>query len=224
MNGQTTKKYAALGLLGVLLATAGCATISVNSTVAADGTIEEYRIQVNTSTQVYAFMNEGAKDEGYNSLRDQMTSDINESAVENITYDENIEGDSAEIMLKMEGIDTDSMPGINITESDGEMTYHDRIFVNESADPSDSGSFADSLTVVYKLTMPGEITDSNADEVNGNTAEWHSTGSDAMTNTPVRATSDVPITSAFGIPGFGPLALLGALAIITIGVVMLRQS
>jgi hypothetical protein len=63
--------------------------------------------------------------------------------------------------------------------------------------------------VDYYLEMPGEITDSNADEVDGNTAEWHATGPDAYTNTRIYAESDKP--TMLSAPGFGAIPAVLAL-------------
>lgn len=209
--------------LALLLLFAGCASMSVDSTVAADGTIETYSIEVNTSTTVYGLLTESAKDDGYDSLEESFLSDVNRSSYENVTYDEEIDGDSATISLTLTGFDPSASDSVNVTESDGKLVYEDTTFVNESAQVTDDQeSYMSGLTLTYSLTMPGEITDSNADEVDGDTAEWTATGTDAMTDTRVYAESEKPSGIVDSVPGFGVTA--GVVALVAgLGVLALRR-
>lgn len=84
--------------------------------------------------------------------------------------------------------------------------------MNESAGTTDDQGFLSGLSVHHYLTMPGEITDSNPDDVDGATAEWHETGEDAFTDNRVYAESEVadgPL--GVGLPGFGAKTALAAL-------------
>lgn len=188
--------------------------MSVDSTVAADGTIDTYSIELNTSTMVYGMLSESAKDDGYDSLKESFLSDVNRSSYESVTYDEEINGDRATVTFTLKGFDPSASDSIDVTETDGKLVYEDTTFHNASAEVTDDQeSYTSGLTLTYSLTMPGEITDSNADEVDGNTAEWTETGADAMTGTRVYAESEKPSGVLGSVPGFGTAAALLALVI-----------
>lgn len=202
------------GLLAVLalVLLSGCATINVHATVTADGTIEEYRFQINTSSTVYGFLNEAAKDEGYDSLREQLLADIDENATGEVTYDEEFDGDDVSITVTILEFEPPADSSFSITEEDGMLVYEDLTFANETTQMTEEQrSFLSGLVVHYYLEMPGDITDSNADEVNGNIAEWHETGADALVNNRIYAKSEIPGPLSVNMPGFGFVIAITAL-------------
>jgi len=208
------------GCVVALVLLSGCASFTVESTVNADGIIEEYVVEIDTSRTVYGLLSESASEEGYDSVEASFRDEYNESHIGGFEYEETVEGDEATMTITLTDLDPSGSDNITVEQSDGQMTYVDRTFYNESQasgsaeSGTNSSEFGESLmsglSVDYTLRMPGEITDSNADEVDGNTATWNATGSGAMEETEIRATSNVP-TSAFG-PGFGAVpAILGVL-------------
>ncbi len=210
------RRTARVGVLVALVLLAGCAQLSVHSTVGGDGTIEEYRVQINTSRTVYGFIEQSATEDGYDSVRASFLDGIDESRAESVEYDESFDGDRVTVTITLLEYDPDDGSGISVTETDGTIVYEDRSFVNESAQQSmvDEGNLSGAVTaglaVDYYLTMPGEIVDSNADEVDGNTAEWHATGPDAFVDNRIYAESEPP--TAPGQPGFGVGVALAAVA------------
>lgn len=202
--------------VGALILLAGCASLTVNSTVEADGTISEYQMNVTTSREVYGFLERSAEEDGYENVSEAMLSDVDESNAESVSYEETFDEGSVTMSIMIEGFEPDTDSDISITTEDGAMTYVDETFYNESYDPDSSnsemgGAIGASMSVDYYLTMPGEITDSNADSVDGNTAEWHESGEESMEDNRIYAESEIPVASS--LPGFGllvaVLALLG---------------
>ena len=57
---------------------------------------------------------------------------------------------------------------VKITKSNNEMIYNHTFKENYSDNEFNSG-----IKINYRLEMPGEIIDSNADKVDGRVAEWH---------------------------------------------------
>lgn len=206
------REIAVLGVLGLLLLS-GCAQIAVHSTVDGDGTIAEYRMDINTSRTVYGFLEQSAQSEGYDNVSAAILSDVNESQREQFTYEEAFHGDSVTMTFTA----TDFVPpengSISVTRTDGRLVYDDTTFYNETASEVGSSNLSNAmysgLAVDYYLTMPGTIRDSNADSVDGNTAEWHVTGANAFNDLHVHAESDAP--TAFGVPGFGVLGAIAAI-------------
>lgn len=196
------RKSIALGGLALLVILSGCASLSVHSSVTADGTISQYKMELNTSSMVYGMLEEEANGGGYDTVEDYYVSDFNDSSFGSISYDEEFDGNDVTMTLGIEDFDPPEDSSISVTESDGSITYEDETFVNESADVTESQEeYMSSVTVNYYLTMPGEITDSNADEVDGDTAEWHENGPEAFVNNPIYAESETG--SLLGVPGFG---------------------
>lgn len=204
-----------LGAVALLLLLSGCAQIAVHSTVTADGEIEEYRVDITMTRQAYGFLENTVEDEGYDNVSAYLFDDANASVREQVNYEEEFDGDEVHIQIQMSDIDPPASSSISVRTEGDEVVYEDTTFLNESASETDSEvaeSIMSGLAVDYYLTMPGEITDTNADSVDGDTAEWHSTGSDAMTTTRVYARSEKPtgITS----DGFGTISAGVALALV----------
>jgi len=218
-----------LAVLSLLLL-AGCLQIGVHSTVAGDGTISEYRMQINVSRTAYGFLTQSAKDQGYDSVKAYLLADVrggqspdnetllagvNRSDVGNVSYRETFHGDRVSMEITMEDVRPPAGGALSVTERDGTLVYEDRTFVNESSANATTGELdrqvAAGFAVDYYLTMPGKITDTNADVVDGNTAEWHATGADAFTNTSIHAESEKPASAP--LDGFGVVVALVALLV-----------
>lgn len=221
---SSPSRIAPLVALAFLVLLAGCATMSVSSAVGADGTIETYQLQINTSTTVYGFLSEGVKEDGYDSLRESFLSEVDEERYESVDYDEEFDGDEVSITITFEGFEPGPDDPMNVTVTDDRIVYEDRVFVNQSANTSGemNSAFTSGLTVHYYLEMPGEIVDSNANEVDGNTAEWHETGPDAFTHNRIYAESERPTS----IPGVGQpgLGIGAALLALFVGLVVLGRQ
>lgn len=211
--------------VSALVLLSGCASLTIHSTVEADGTISEYQMNITTSREVYGFLEQSAEDEGYENVSESILSDIDESKAESVSYEETFAEDSVTMSITMEGFEPGNDSDISITTEDGTMTYVDETFFNESYDPDSSESemgeaMGATLSVDYYLTMPGEITDSNADSVDGNTAEWHESGPESMEDNRIYAESEIPTTSS--LPGFGPIVAI--LALIGGGILLSRNA
>ena len=214
------RKLLAILCVGLLVGLAGCATISVTSDVNSDGTIERYEMNISTSTTVYGFLNQAAVEEGYDSFEDQIKDGENISS-ENFEYEETIDGNDATIRIAVSDINASGVNSITVREEDGQLVYKDETFVeelNESTETTEtSEDIMSGLVLEYRVNMPGEITSSNADEVDGSTATWTRTGSEAFSNTSIQATSEAG--SALSTPGFGvSVALVAILSLIAAAV------
>ncbi|MFC7204389.1 hypothetical protein ACFQJC_12750 [Haloferax namakaokahaiae] len=218
------RKTAAVAGLALLLLLAGCAQVSVHSTVNADGSVSELTYQINTSRTAYGYLEEAAEEEGYESVEDQILSDFNETEREQIEYSEEYNGDTVTMTLTRVDFVPGEDSGISVTTEDGELVYEDLNFVDEAAAAETESELSQSITsgmsVDYYLTMPGEITDSNADVVDGNTAEWHESGSEAFNDNRIYARSEKPTFSMA--PGFGPATAL--VAVLAMALVALRRE
>ncbi|WP_396610576.1 PGF-CTERM sorting domain-containing protein [Haloferax sp. S1W] len=216
---RSHRKTAALAGLALLLVLAGCAQVTVHSEVKATGEVAELTYQINMSRTTYGYLEESAEAEGYDSVKESMLADFNESEREDIEVTEEFNGDQVTLTMTREDFVPDGNSSINVTTADGKLTYEDTTFVNETAASiDDSDDFSDSLsggfTVDYYLTMPGEITNSNADTVDGNTAEWHESGSEAFTDNRIYAVSKKPTIGS--VPGFEAVGAVIALLVATL--------
>lgn len=215
IQGETIR----VALAASLVVLSGCVAIGVESTVAADGTIEEYVVEIETPETVYSLLQSQADSDGYDSVEEMLLSGINESAAGEVRYNESRSGGNVTMTITMRDVRPSGLGNVSVTREDGRLVYEDETFYNESAASADTSGDGTSTTrgiaVDYVLTMPGEVVESNADEVDGNTAEWHATGQEAFTDTRIYAESEVS-SSAFG-PGFGAVAaLVGLLAAVAL--------
>ena len=201
-----------IGVIGVILliALSGCATVSVNAEVGDANTVDRYELNITTSTTVYTILESSAQEDGYENLEEAFTDDeFDATAAESFEYNEEIDGNDATISLLISGLNVSQSDTISIEEEDGELVYRDDIFLDEEFDPAETQT-TEGLVIEYELEMPGEITDSNADEVDGNTATWSRSGEDAYRGFVAEAQSPPPTDNP--VPGFGVSAAAIALA------------
>ncbi|MFB6224079.1 MAG: PGF-CTERM sorting domain-containing protein [Haloarcula sp.] len=202
------KQYVPAIGLAVLVVLSGCMAATVDATVAADGTVSEYDLTLEMSPTVYDGLQSQAQQEGYDSVESYLLADVNVSRMENYTYEQGLTGENVTLSLTF----TDWSPGpesdVSTTVSDGNVTYEDRTFL--TADEDADATLGDGVAVEYSLTMPADITSSNADLVRNDTAVWEY-AADEPVEEPIRATSPAP-SSTFG-PGMGiPVAVVALLA------------
>jgi PGF-CTERM protein len=193
--------------LAVLVVLSGCVTATVDSTVAADGTVSEYALTLEMSPSAYDGLQSQAQQEGYDSVEEYLLADVNTTRMENHTYEQELEGENVTLSMTF----TDWNPGpesdVSTNVSGGNVTYEDRTFVTANEDTD--VAIGDGVAVEYRLTMPADITASNADLVQNETAVWEY-AADEPVDEPIRATSPAP-SSAFG-PGMGiPVAIVALL-------------
>ncbi len=200
-------------LLVIAIVLSGCATITVDTKVRKDGSIERTRMVVNTSSLVYGFLVESAKKKGYSSLRESFMASVGEDMKDKVSYNEVWHGDQVSIII--EAVDYVPKEGekLTIKKENGYLIYQDLTFLSDKAAPSDEFSKAimGTFSLHYYLEMPGKIVDSNANVVKENKAEWHLVGTDAF-NAKIYAKSEIP-----ALPGFElPLALLAVILVLIV--------
>lgn len=215
-----SKKTALLAVV-LLVAISGCMTFSVTSEVSSADTIEQYEMNISTSATVYGYLNEAAKEDGYDNFGEAATADLGSVPAEKIEYSEEIDGDEAQINIEMTNVNPENLSSVSVTKSDGTLIYEDQTFYNASetnteADSEIGQEAASGFVLQYQVVMPNEITDSNADEVDGNTATWRRTGDEAFSNTSIRAESDAPSSVLpVSTPGFGIVPAVVALLVVS---------
>ncbi|WP_423999306.1 PGF-CTERM sorting domain-containing protein [Haloarcula salina] len=202
--------------LAALIVLSGCMTASVDATVGGDGTVTSYDLSLQMSPTVYDGLQAQAEDSGYDSVEGYLLSDVNTSRMANHTYEQSLDGDNVTINVSF----TDWNPGpesaVSTNVSDGNVTFEDRTFV--TVQENDGAALGDGVAVRYELTMPADITESNADLVRNDTAVWEY-AADEPVEEPMRATSLAP-SGVFG-PGFGVTAAV--LALLSMGVLARRS-
>jgi hypothetical protein len=193
--------------LGTLLLLSGCAEVAVDTTVAGDGTVESYEANVEMSPSTFETLQSTAEDEGYDSVERYLLRGVNESRAESISYDQSLGDDgNATIQLRLESWDPGPSSGVETTVEDGNVTFTDQQFVEESSPLGSQRGYS----LNYTVTMPTNVTDSNADTVEGATATWQY-DSDEPVEEPIRAESEVP-SSGLG-PGVGATGTVSAVAL-----------
>ncbi|MBO8180906.1 MAG: hypothetical protein H0Z19_10620 [Archaeoglobus sp.] len=206
-------------LLALAVVLSGCATLTVHSKVSKDGVIENYKIIINTSSYVYGLLAEGAKKEGYNSLRESLMSEIPEEMRDKVTYDEVWSGDQVSIIIEVKDYVPRSDDRVKVVMDNGLLTYEDLSFMSGEGKTTSNEinkAILSSFSLHYYLEMPGKIVDSNANVVRDNKAEWHLTGANAF-NARIYAKSEVP-----KIPGFE--AVSSVLGLMVAGFLLRRSK
>ncbi|PQV43367.1 hypothetical protein [Methanohalophilus euhalobius] len=198
-----SKSIIGVAILAMVLMVSGCLTITVDSKVNKDASIEKYSLQMEMGSNMYDMLNNA----GERTLK--------ETAEERgATYTEEWNRGNVTIIMAFNNPGPES---INVTsEVQGDyIIYRDNItadLIDRAMDETTSDYSTNLLDAEspikkhYYLEMPGEIVDSNADVVNGNKAEWNMV--EAGDSRPIYAKSEIPL-----LPGFsslmGIIVLLG---------------
>jgi hypothetical protein len=217
------RRFLAAAALAFVLLLSGCATITVESDVAADGTIDRYELDMNTTTTVYNLLNQAAVDDGYDSLADQLGANINASNAASVNVSQQVSGDRASVTLVITEWDPVDAERLNVTRTDGTVVYEDTTFYNASVGGAGGGVEVSDFELRYVVNMPGDIQRADgAASVNGSTAVYEASGRDAFTNTRVYVESG----AATGVltPGFGIApAIVAALLVSLAGALVARR-
>lgn len=203
------RRLLAVAGLILMIGLSGCATISISADVNDANTVDEYEINVTTSTTGYTFFESSIEEEGYSSVEDYAVEEFG-TVAESVNYTEEFDGNDAHMSIRLTELNVSESPAISITEENGSLVYRDETFLDEEFDPETTDTTA-SFVVEYELEMPSEIESSNADSFEGNTATWRRTGEDAYRGFVVEAESPLPTDSP--VPGFGLPAATIALAV-----------
>lgn len=134
-------------------------------------------------------------------------------------YDEKWNGDKVSIIISAKNTIQPTDPvNWTITKVGNHMIYEDKRFTSfPKSDKNNeySTTMMNTISLNYYLEMPGKITTSNANTVDGNKAEWHLQG-DKISTTKIYAESEIP-TLPF-LSGFEALlalvGIIGALFIV----------
>ncbi|MDG6257892.1 MAG: hypothetical protein QCH35_09905 [Methanomicrobiaceae archaeon] len=216
-----------VGLCAVAVCLAGCLTADMYTTVDADGTISHYRLEVTTSQDNYVLLEESAHQEGYATVRAMIEERglLPGADTAPVAYDEQwIGGEVFMTFSAQSDLSADQLAGVQVAREGEHLVYRHVIGDGRSGskiggeDPFASGT-ATAFVVNYYLVMPGAIVDSNADAVEGATAEWHLSGAD-MLGTVLFAKSAAP---ARGVPGFSCWIAIAAVCILCCGVARAGQ-
>ena len=157
------KKIALLVFLIILCAcVAGCASLSIYAKVNPDTSISNYKVTIDTTSMIYGL------------LGGQLKSNFDDSLY---NYDEKWNGDKVTIIISAKNTIQPTDPvNWTITKVDNRMIYEDKRFTSfPKSDKNNEYSTAmmNTVSLNYYLEMPGKITTSNANTVDGNKAEWH---------------------------------------------------
>jgi hypothetical protein len=191
-----------------MIVLSGCVTVSVNSKVNSDGTIESYEINMTMSEMVYGLMQRSASENGYSSVKEYLLSDINKSQAEKIEYEEKSSEGNKTITLRFKNFKPSENGSISVKKKNGMMIYEDRTFMG-SGNTTQQGS-SSKIQVEYELTMPGKIKNSTADSVDGDTATWEISGSNSSSSSDSGSKESRLIYAKSDISsGLGPIAIAG---------------
>lgn len=160
--------------------------ITIENTVTTDGDIEESHLELELDSEVYNFLFSDVRDDGYNDvedwLREEYTGDLDEYG--EITSDHIEQDDGSHVVtVTVTEVPSEEFEEIQITinEEDDSIVYeHPDPFDLEDEDGFEEDEFGAAVEMTYVVNMPGEITDTNAHELDedSNTAQWEYLGDD----------------------------------------------
>ena len=145
--------------------------ITIENTVTTDGDIEESHLELELDSEVYNFLFSDVRDDGYNDvedwLREEYTGDLDEYG--EITSDHIEQDDGSHVVtVTVTEVPSEEFEEIQITinEEDDSIVYeHPDPFDLEDEDGFEEDEFGAAVEMTYVVNMPGEITDTNAHEL-----------------------------------------------------------
>lgn len=206
---ELRRSLAILGVCALVLLSACVAT--VESTVSDEETIERYEMTITVPEVGYQAIADGLREEGFDSsrpLRDALITDLDVlgGQAENVEYQTELSDDerTRTVVLTVTGFRPSGNGNVTLEEVDGRLVYEDRLMTedtvlgNQAISLTSSGTLSISFEANYVLTMPHNITDSNADSVSGATAEWQRAEMDEPFV--IQAESEIPVQKNGGLP------------------------
>lgn len=186
-------------------------SVEYDIVVTSDGEVERGTIVWTVDENRYAALESTAGSEGYDSVARYWAENLaaeDEGLGGVSAEDREVEG-GVELHMTFSEIDDERYRMMNASVADGRLSW-ERL-------PHDGGlSNPDFGTLTYRVHMPGEVTDTNAAEVDGTVATWHLNQEDPGR---LYATSERGEDDA--IPGFGIAA--AAVAVVAALVVWTRR-
>lgn len=207
----------------LLVALAGCVSVTAELTVDEDGDVAMDAEMEFDEMVVNLMEMEVEEDPEYDSVGEALIDDMEEDEADdfdNVVFDYE-ELDDGGLLLEMSSDPTDpaDLEDIEVTVDEDaetvEFISHDGI--EDGADDDLNGEFdefADEIEMTIAVTMPGEVTDHNGEQVDDTTVEW--TNEDHAGTETLEVASELDSNGSITdrIPGFtgaiAALALLGA--------------
>ena len=142
-------------------------SVSMEVTVSEDGSLEQMEMSMGLTDETYEEYMMFAEADGYETVEEWYESlfEADEWAgTASVTVTETDDG--YELSITLEDVDTSDEPHIDVEADDETVVY-------EEANVQDPANDPELSEMTYQVNMPGEITDSNAHEVDGNVAVWN---------------------------------------------------
>jgi hypothetical protein len=224
-------------LLCTVILVCGCLGVTQYTTVQKDGTISDVKLVLNTSSYVYSMLNATSGMDNQPSFQDSMAANFTKEysgiTAKDVTYNQAQDGDFVIMTWEAKGALTPlAASGVTVTENGSDVTYTYRSTTSSPASSytSETGSMSNMSNVSnamlngieldYYVTMPGKIVDTNANDTNGDTAEWHFSGASIENAGYMYATSDTTASS----PGFESMIAIAGIFIGGYFIIAKRKS
>lgn len=176
------RRWAIVVAVALLALMAGCMEADSRLTIDEDGELHEMEIEVTLDEATWQTLESFAEMGGYDSVEEMILEEEEEDEVEEADDHIDCEEGAEEVsvdedaytihMVCTEPIVADgSLISIELSDDGDTVTYRDEGSA-EMDDGGDEMGFGGEPQVNHTVVMPGEITDSNAHEVDGQEATW----------------------------------------------------
>lgn len=238
---DTKRGFVAVAVVAVVL-TAGIGTVGATTEstmvfeidVTADGTVETIDLAWTIDEETYNDWSEETSEQGYDHVAEAFAGQLARSdpAFDTGTGEDRAIDGGYVLEMTFSDINMDEADATDVRVEDGIVTYH----LTDVDDPADD---PDVDAVTYRISMPGEIVDSNAPETDGTVAVWEfseappdelfvqseideSELDSSEDATDASIADDPDDEGADGLPGFGVSIAIAALLAAT-GIVVRRH-
>ena len=201
------REHVALIAVVAMFALAGCADMTVTTTVDSDGEIEQFQMEVEMDQQAYALALEEAEQQGHDSVSEAMAAGFEaetDGAVSDAETNEYRDGGTYVAEVAYNEVNMAESGSVDTTITDDDTL----IYTEEFPDSAD-----DELDITYRVEMPGEIVETNADEVDegNNVAIWEIHDTDVETAYVESERGQLSLWTVAAAVGVGAVVLIGGL-------------
>lgn len=197
----------------LLVATAGCVTATMETTVHNDGMIE-LDGEIEIGPELVSLLEDQLEESEHDTVGELLIADFQEENEADEEWDnlqidyEELDDGSILLTMSSDPTDPDQIEGIDVNVTEDEAT-----FINDEGFEQDDDFDEENVELTYIVHMPGEVQETNGEQIDDGSVQWTYTDHQGQDN--LHATSSVDENGSDGIPGFGIGIVALAVALLT---------
>ena len=205
------RQHVAVVALVAMFALAGCADATVTTTVDSDGEVEQIQMEAEVDQYAYGVMLEEANAEGSETVSGVIAAEFDDEMGDGITdveHEDRRDGETYVLDITANQVDVERLGGMETEETDEDTILY-------TAEDLQSATVDEVDDMTYRVEMPSEITETNADDVDedNNVAMWNVDDTDVETASVESEQDSFSLWTLAALTGVGALVLIGGFVV-----------